>query len=152
MYRPNVGIMLKNPTGLVFAGKRVSEQFDYWQMPQGGIDDGETIEAAARRELYEETGIKSIRIVGTTPDWITYDFLRPAYDKDDPSQVVYGQKQKWVLMDFCGDESEIDLNHHIPEFCAHAWITAQEAITKVIPLKRKIYEHAFAYFSDNFSD
>ena len=124
MYCPNVGIVLRNPKGLVFVGKRVNEQFNYWQMPQGGIDEGENIEVAAKRELYEETGIQSASPVDVTDQLYSYDFPRPIRHQQTGEVQALGQKQKWVLMDFHGDEAEINLNAHTPEFEEHTWMTS----------------------------
>ena len=109
-YRPCVGVVLLNPAGLVFAGQRIDNPTPAWQMPQGGIDDGESPETAALRELGEETGLApaSVEILGRTPEWLTYDL---------PHEIVpriwkgryRGQKQKWFLLRYLGRDEQIDL-------------------------------------------
>lgn len=151
-YRPCVGVMLINPQGLVFVGRRADHEGEpegrgsWWQMPQGGLDPGEDPEQAARRELAEETGVKSVRILGRTRDWVTYDL---------PSELIgiawegryRGQKQLWFAARFEGDESEIDLGPregHEQEFDAWRWVKAKELPALVVPFKRKVYESVVA--------
>ena len=114
-YRPCVGIMLINDEGRVFAGKRIDQTVEGWQMPQGGIDDGEEPRQAALRELMEETGTDKAEIIAEMPDWITYDL--PAYLVGIAFHGKFrGQKQKWFLMRFTGHDTDIDLSLHEPEF------------------------------------
>lgn len=146
-YRPCVGIMLLNAEGQAFIGRRADRGDEpegagtWWQMPQGGLDEGEDPETAARRELAEETGVRSARFVARTRDWLTYDL---------PNALVgiawhgryRGQKQIWFAARFEGAESEIDLGPregHEQEFDAWRWAPLKELPSLVVPFKRKVY-------------
>ena len=145
-YRPNIGVALFHPDGRVFMGRRVKDFSDLsefadkpnewrWQMPQGGIDAGEEPEAAARRELAEETGVRSARLIAMTPGWLPYDFP-PGYRKKD----WRGQRQKWAAMLFEGAESEIALDaDEKQEFDDWRWIELEEAPALIVPFKRAVY-------------
>ena len=142
-YRPNVGIALFNKGGKVFYGHRYvkigkteGDVGPYrWQMPQGGIDAGEDMAAAAFRELKEETGVSSARLLAVTPGWLTYEF-----PKEYKRKKWKGQRQKWAAMLFEGDEAEIDLeadDHQ--EFDDWRWGDLEEAIDLIVPFKRDVY-------------
>ena len=146
-YRPCVGVMLIDARGRVFVGRR-SDRPDapegaghWWQMPQGGLDEGEDLEEAARRELAEETGVHTARFVARTREWLTYEL---------PSELLgvawqgryRGQKQMWFAARFEGEESEIDIGPregHEQEFDAWRWVTLGELPTLVVPFKRNVY-------------
>ncbi len=146
-YRPNVGVALFNRRGEVFFGRRLGDiealgSFR-WQFPQGGIDAREDIAAAAFRELKEETGVFSARLIALTPGWLTYEF---------PSEYAKrgwrGQRQKWAAMLFEGEDSEIDLeadDHQ--EFDAWRWAELEEAPGLIVPFKRVVYEEIVTAFS-----
>ncbi|MGZ8406571.1 MAG: RNA pyrophosphohydrolase [Caulobacteraceae bacterium] len=141
LYRPNVGIVLINRRGEVWLGRRVGSTSPYrWQFPQGGVDDGEDLLAAALRELAEETGVTSVQMIGRTVDWITYDFP-PEAAGSKVAQGWRGQRQAWFAMRFTGEDSEIDLaaDKHI-EFDAWRWDDIDEAPGLVAPFKREAYE------------
>ena len=150
-YRPNVGVVLFHPDGRVWLGRRVATPGPYnWQFPQGGVDAGEDLEAAARRELVEETGATSVSLLGRTDGWIAYDF--PAgYQGSKAARGWRGQKQVWFALRFDGDEAEFDLSAHPPaEFDAWRWGHLDEAVGLVVPFKRPAYEivvRAFAVFA-----
>lgn len=143
-YRPNVGVALFNAKGEVFYGRRIVKKNDpetptsnhLWQMPQGGIDEGEEIEAAAFRELKEETGVSKARLLMLTPGWLAYDFP-PEYRK----KRWKGQRQKWAAMLFTGDDFDIDLeadDHQ--EFDDWRWGEIEEAPSLIVPFKRSVYQ------------
>ena len=123
-YRPNVGIMLINNAGKAFMATRVEmKDEDHWQMPQGGIDEGEDILKAAKRELEEETSVKSVELIAISKDWLFYDFPpNSKFWRDN----YKGQKQKWVLFKLVGDEAEINLDTAEPEFRKWAWFDLDE--------------------------
>jgi len=150
-HRPNVGVVLFHPDGRVWLGRRAGAPPPHnWQFPQGGIDPGEDFEAAARRELAEETGAVTAAYLGRTDGWIVYDF--PAdYPGSKAWRGFKGQKQVWFALRFDGEESEFDLaGHHEPEFDAWRWGYLAEAPDLVVPFKRAAYEQvaqAFANFA-----
>ncbi|MBA8878060.1 RNA pyrophosphohydrolase [Phyllobacterium myrsinacearum] len=155
-YRPCVGIMVLNAEGLVWAGHRIVIPNDemegatqLWQMPQGGIDKGEDAEIAARRELYEETGMKTVSLLAEAPDWINYD-LPPELVGLALKGKYRGQTQKWFAYRFDGDESEIAINPppggHTAEFDAWAWKPMVQLPDLIVPFKREVYEQVVAAF------
>lgn len=149
-YRPNVGVVLFNRRGETFFGRRVGE-FETvgegpgvyrWQFPQGGVDPNEDIAAAAFRELKEETGVTSARLLALTPGWLAYNFP-PEYAK----RGWRGQRQKWAAMLFMGEDAEINLeadNHQ--EFDAWRWAELEEAPAIIVPFKRAVYSEVVAAF------
>jgi putative (di)nucleoside polyphosphate hydrolase len=144
-YRPCVGIMLINSEGKVFAGKRIDQTLEGWQMPQGGIDKGESPRDAALRELMEEAGTDKCEIIAEREDWLTYDL--PAHLIGVALRGKYrGQKQKWFLARFTGKDSDIDLHTHEPEFCDWKWFGLDELPGLIVPFKRPTYEAVIAGF------
>jgi putative (di)nucleoside polyphosphate hydrolase len=146
-HRPNVGVVLFHPDGRVWYGRRAGTPEPHcWQFPQG-VDEGEDYEAAARRELAEETGVVSIEPLAEIQQWIAYDF--PAdYGGTKQARGWKGQKQKWFAFRFTGEESEIDLEQHAEiEFDAWRWGRLDEAPDLIVPFKRKAYEQVVAAFA-----
>lgn len=155
-YRPCVGIMVLNRRGLVWAGRRVAEEnseYDgspqLWQMPQGGIDRDEDPLRAARRELYEETGIESVTLLAEAPHWVIYD-LPPHLVGIGLKGKFRGQRQKWFAFRFDGDDSEIRIapppGGHAQEFDDWAWKPMEELPDLIVPFKRKVYDEVVALF------
>ncbi|KQQ79619.1 RNA pyrophosphohydrolase [Aureimonas sp. Leaf324] len=155
-YRPCVGIMVLNHEGKVFVGRRIAEpegEMDgasqLWQMPQGGIDEGEDPLVAAKRELYEETGIRSVSPLGATDGWVRYE-LPPHLVGVALKGRFRGQMQKWFAFRFEGDESEIAIDPppggHDAEFSEWAWKSFDEVLELVVPFKRGVYEEVIAAF------
>ena len=154
-YRPCVGLLVLNAESHAFIGRRSSgpEHVDavhVWQMPQGGIDEGEDPFPAALRELHEETSIRSVRKLGEIEDWLYYDI--PANIASQAWKGKYrGQKQKWFALRFTGSEGEINVLHpaggHEPEFIDWRWEPMKNLPGLIIPFKRKIYERVVHEFS-----
>ena len=142
-YRPCVGIMLFNQDGKVFVGKRIDQSVEGWQMPQGGIDKGESPRDAALRELEEEAGTAKAEIIAELDEWVTYDL--PEHLIGVAFRGKYkGQKQKWFALRFTGSDSDIDLTAHDPEFSDFRWVTLEELPELIVPFKRQTYRAVIA--------
>ena len=153
-YRRGVGAVLFNADGLVWIGRRISKSKqdvqNYWQMPQGGIDDEEDPAAAVLRELREETGTDQANIIGETANWLKYDLPKHLQKKVWNGQFR-GQRQKWFALQFRGLDTDFDLRvHEHPEFDAWRWAELETLPELIVPFKREIYENvvdAFAKFA-----
>jgi putative (di)nucleoside polyphosphate hydrolase len=146
-YRPCVGCMVFNRQGRVFLGRRVMvEAGENWQMPQGGIDEGEDPREAALRELEEETGITKAKILAEAPEWLTYDLPRDLIGTALKGKYR-GQRQKWFALRFTGTESDIDLNaHKHVEFDEYRWVEIDEVVRLIVPFKRQVYQSVVELF------
>ena len=145
-YRPCVGIMLFDQDGEVFVGKRIDQTVEAWQMPQGGIDKGETPRQAALRELQEEVGTGRAEIIAEMDDWVTYDL--PEHLVGVAFKGKYkGQRQKWFALRFTGSDSDIDLTAHEPEFSAFQWVSLEALSDLIVPFKRPTYQQVIAAFA-----
>ncbi len=144
-YRRSAGIMLLNRDGLVFVAQRIDTPEDAWQMPQGGIDDGESPGDAALRELREETGIDKAVIIAESANWLTYDFPQALAGKLWQGQYR-GQRQKWFAVRFTGDDSDINIATAHPEFNAWKWADIDDLPRLIVDFKRAIYEQVIAEF------
>jgi len=146
-HRPNVGVVLFHRDGRVWLGRRNQQPPPYnWQFPQGGVDEGEDLLDAARRELAEETGVTSANLLGRTDGWISYDFP-PEVAGSKMARGWMGQKQVWFAFLFTGDESEIDLEAHGEvEFESWRWGRLDETPELIVPFKRGVYEQVVAAF------
>ena len=146
-YRHCVGLVLVNPSGLVFAGHRINGPGDAWQMPQGGIDPGETPVQAALRELNEETGTDKVVVLAESTRWLRYDF--PAeWQKKFWGGRFRGQTQKWFVMRFTGGDDDIDIHAEDAEFDAWIWMGLDELARQIVDFKRGVYREVLAEFTD----
>ena len=142
-YRKGVGIMLLNREGKVFVGQRLDKTSEAWQMPQGGIDGTETPEQAAWRELMEEVGTDKAEIIFEIPDWLYYDLPKEIAAKLWGGRYK-GQMQKWFVMNFTGNDSDINLETEIPEFMTWKWANTNELPDLIVPFKRELYKEIMA--------
>jgi putative (di)nucleoside polyphosphate hydrolase len=153
-YRPCVGIMVLNRAGLVWIGRRHDARQEpegpgaWWQMPQGGIDESEDPAEAALRELGEETGMRSVRVIAESAGWYRYD-LPPQLRPMAWGGRYRGQRQKWFAMRFLGSDAEVALERpgHKPEFDQWRWAEMAELIDLIVPFKRGVYEQVLAEFA-----
>jgi len=146
-YRPCVGVVLIDARGMVFAGQRIDSPTPAWQMPQGGIDEGETPREAAYRELREETGVirDKVEFVGKTHGWVTYD-LPPELLGKVWGGKYRGQRQKWFLFRFKGQDADVKIASDHPEFSTWRWILADEMVESIVPFKRAVYDEVIRSF------
>jgi putative (di)nucleoside polyphosphate hydrolase len=147
-YRPCAGIMLANRDGLVFVGQRIDNPGDAWQMPQGGIDPGEDPEVAAFRELGEETGLlpDHVDLIARSKEEYFYD-LPPELQGNIWGGRWRGQRQWWFLMRFKGDDADVRIDGHHPEFSQWKWAEPAELPKLIVPFKRRIYEGLVSEFA-----
>tara|TARA_B100001996_G_scaffold124946_1_gene94659 strand:- start:185 stop:655 length:471 start_codon:yes stop_codon:yes gene_type:complete len=137
--RLGIGIVVLNKKNLVFVGKRKDNPINKWQMPQGGVNKNEDLISAMKRELYEETNIKNIEILKELNMWLEYELPKNLLG------IIWkgkfrGQKQRWFITRFTGDESEINLNTSHPEFIEWKWIKIDDLPYIIVDFKKKVYE------------
>ena len=138
-FRIGVGIALLNHENKVFVGKRIDNANNFWQMPQGGVNENENFEIAAKRELKEETGIKNVKLIKEVDNWLVYNLPYNLLGKIWEGKYS-GQKQKWFIMKFVGDEKEININTKNPEFLDWKWVNPLELPKIVVDFKISIYK------------
>ena len=150
-YRPCVGVMLVNPAREVFVGQRIDNAIDAWQMPQGGVENGEAPEAAALRELREETGVRPdlVSVLAESADWLPYELPHELVPRLWKGRFR-GQKQKWFLMRFHGQDSDIDIATDHQEFSEWRWLAADKLVENIVPFKRDVYAAIMAEFDGKF--
>lgn len=148
-YRPCVGVMMINPQGLIFAARRIDSQAPAWQMPQGGIDDGENPGIAALRELEEEISVPPALVapLAESQHWLTYDLPIEMVPRIWKGRFK-GQKQRWFLMRYLGQDHQINLETEHPEFSEWRWIAAQDMLDSIVPFKRATYAQVIDEFRD----
>ncbi len=146
-YRPGVGMMILNPAGLVFVGRRIDQTAEAWQMPQGGVDPGEAPREAALREMTEEIGTNKAEIVAESRGWLRYTLPIELVPKVWGGRYR-GQEQKWFVLRFLGKDRDIDIATHHPEFGAWRWIPRDQLLALIVPFKRGLYRQVLAEFAD----
>jgi putative (di)nucleoside polyphosphate hydrolase len=146
-YRPSVGIMLLDRGGLVFIGRRIDQTVEGWQMPQGGIDEGETPAEAGLRELKEEVGTDKAVVLREMDEWLCYDLPRHLVGVALHGRFR-GQRQKWLALRFTGKDGDIDIKTEHPEFAAYKWLAMDELPGLIVPFKRDTYKKVIAAFRD----
>ena len=155
-YRPCVGVMLVNPAGHAFVGRRIDTRGQpdeggiYWQMPQGGIDEGEDVREAALRELWEETGVEErhVALLAQTREELLYDLPDDLIGKLWKGRYR-GQRQHWVLARFTGADSDIRIDHHDhAEFSEWKWIEPGQLPDLIVPFKKRVYRAVLDEFRD----
>jgi putative (di)nucleoside polyphosphate hydrolase len=150
-YRRGVGIMLLDHQGRVFVGRRIDQPEEAWQMPQGGIDPGETPRQAAFRELQEEIGTDKAELLAESADWYSYDLPDDLRGKAWRGRYR-GQTQKWFAMRFVGSDDDIDLATHHPEFNAWRWVAPDQLDALIVPFKRQLYRELVCEFGRLWKD
>lgn len=151
-YRPCAGVMLMNRDGRIFVGQRLDSTLEAWQMPQGGIDPGEDPSEAAVRELWEETGVSrdKVQLIAVAPDELRYDL---------PDELIgklwkgkwRGQRQRWFLFRFLGEDNDIDIATAEPEFRAWRWSDPTDLVDLIVPFKRELYGQVLTAFSEHIA-
>ena len=149
LYRSGVGILLVNQNKKIFVGKRIDNQSDSWQMPQGGIDVGEDEDVAMFRELQEETGISSqfVKIIKKSDNYFYYDLPYKLQKKFWGGKYL-GQRQRWYLLEFLGDDSNINITTQEPEFSEWKWVEKVDLINLIVNFKRELYQQIISEFND----
>lgn len=147
-YRQNVGVMLINPSKDIWVGRRIDNNTDAWQMPQGGIDEGEDPQAAALRELEEETGVTAnlVTQIAQTEGWLRYELPHDLIPKLWHGKYR-GQEQKWFLFEFHGTDSDVNIDTDHPEFNAWKWIPQDRLVPSIVPFKRDVYRAVLENFA-----
>ncbi len=149
LYRSGVGIMIINSDKKIFVGKRIDNHSDAWQMPQGGLDAGEDEDSAMLRELKEETGIskESVRLLRKSEIHYYYNLPYKLQKKFWGGKYL-GQKQRWYLIEFVGDESAINIKTEDPEFSEWKWVGKHDIVESIVSFKREMYEDVLKEFHD----
>lgn len=149
-YRPGVGIVLLNEHKHIFIGRRINVKSNAWQMPQGGIDEGETAEEAVLRELEEEIGTGKAEIIKASQDWFSYDIPEYLIPRLWGGQYR-GQRQKWFALRFLGSDADINIHTEHPEFEDWKWEKHETLVDVVVPFKQQLYQAVLNEFETLFT-
>lgn len=144
-YRLGVGAMVINSKKEIFVGKRIKPTSDAWQMPQGGVEESEDLEKAGRRELEEETSITNVTLLSRTRGWLSYDFPKEMIPNIMNGRFK-GQKQVWLLFEFQGDDSEINIQTNDPEFSTWQWVSKDQLMEMIVDFKKDLYKKILLEF------
>ncbi len=147
LFRPCVGLVLINHDGLIFLGQRLDSNLDAWQMPQGGIDDGETPYQAGLREMMEEVGTNNVEFLGEMEEWLDYEIPNKLAKRLWDGKYI-GQTQKWLAFRFLGRDEEININTKDPEFSTWKWEKANQALKLAVPFKKDIYKKVIEKYNE----
>ena len=148
-YRRCVGLVVINKDGLVFVGKRIDSNLNAWQMPQGGIENGESPRNAGLREMKEEIGTNNVKLIGEMDNWLNYDIPQKLSSKLWNGKYR-GQTQKWLAFQFLGSDDEININTEDPEFKEWKWEEHKNLVNLAVPFKKDIYKKIINEFSHLF--
>ncbi len=143
-YRPCVGVMLLNARDEVFVGRRIDHPSRYWQMPQGGIEEGEKPLEAAWREMGEEIGSVNASLLAEHAEWLRYD-LPPTLQAQLWDGRYCGQRQRWFLFRFLGKDEELSVATQQPEFSRWRWLALESLTSKIVPFKREVYANVVSF-------
>ncbi|HAE76140.1 MAG TPA: RNA pyrophosphohydrolase [Alphaproteobacteria bacterium] len=144
-YRPGVGAVIVNKSNKIFAGQRIDTLYRAWQMPQGGINQGESPINALKRELVEEIGTRNLRVIDQVDRWLYYDLPKDVIPKIWSGRFK-GQKQKWFILRFIGEDKEINIKTKKPEFGAWRWMSKNKLLKSIVSFKRELYKNIFQEF------
>lgn len=144
-YRAGVGVVLVNPRGLIFTGKRRDQRDPPWQMPQGGILPDEMPAQAVKREIKEELGVDAVTLIEFRPDWLSYDY--PDANTSRRAQNFRGQRHLWFLLRYDGDDRDVKIDTPHGEFIEWRWSLPEEVVDRVISFKQPIYRQVLRYFA-----
>jgi putative (di)nucleoside polyphosphate hydrolase len=147
LYRSGVGIVVINNDKKIFVGKRIDNHSDAWQMPQGGLEAGEDEDIAMLRELAEETGIKDVKLLAKSSGYFYYNLPYKLQKKFWGGKFL-GQKQRWYLVKFTGEEKSINIATEDQEFSEWKWIEPKEVLSLIVPFKRELYEDVINEFKE----
>ena len=150
-YRRCVGMMILNANNEILVGRRIDHPSGYWQMPQGGIDDNENPEEAVWREMMEEIGTNNADLFKISNQWVKYNIPQETLDKLPWGKIFVGQKQKWFIFKFSGQENDINVETENPEFSEWKWMGSNDLIDNAVPFKRIVYKTILDEFSDIFN-
>tara|TARA_A100001015_G_C15016982_1_gene726013 strand:+ start:212 stop:718 length:507 start_codon:yes stop_codon:yes gene_type:complete len=150
LYRSGVGVVLVNEEKKIFVGKRIDNHSDAWQMPQGGIDNNEDEDVAVFRELQEETGVKkkNAKIITKSKGYFYYNLPYKLQKKFWGGKYL-GQKQRWYLIKFLGQDCDIDVNTADPEFSNWQWFSADDVLSHIVPFKKELYQEVLTEFREH---